>query len=230
MLHRLMSDNATLPELKFSDQLVDYDEAVAFMERRVDSIISGEAAECLWFLEHPPLYTAGTSAKPEDLLRADQHPVYASKRGGAYTYHGPGQRVVYMMLDLRKRGRDVRKFVEQTENWVIGTLADFNIAAHITRDRVGVWVPRPDKGPAREDKIAAIGLRIRRWVSFHGIAINVEPELRDFDAIVPCGISDQGVTSMIDLGYPLAMTEVDKALIDNFADYFPLEDAIQTQS
>ena len=230
MLHKLMSNNTTLPELKFSDQLVDYDEAVGFMEQRVESIINGQAAECLWFLEHPPLYTAGTSAKPVDLLHPDRHPIYPSKRGGAYTYHGPGQRVVYMMLDLRRRGRDVRKFVEQTENWVIGTLADFNIAAHITRDRVGVWVPRPDKGPKREDKIAAIGLRIRRWVSFHGIAINVEPELNDFDAIVPCGISDQGVTSMIDLGYPIAMPELDKALIDNFAAYFPQENAIQTQS
>ena len=225
-----MSNNATLPELKFSDQLVYYDEAVGFMEQRVDSIINGQAAECLWFLEHPPLYTAGTSAKPVDLLHHDRHPIYPSKRGGAYTYHGPGQRVVYMMLDLRRRGRDVRKFVEQTENWVIGTLADFNIAAHITRDRVGVLVPRPDKGPEREDKIAAIGLRIRRWVSFHGIAINVDPELNYFDAIVPCGISDQGVTSMIDLGYPIAMPELDKALIDNFAAYFPQENSIQTQS
>ncbi len=230
MLHRLMSENAALPELKFSDQLVDYRDAVDFMEQRVDSIIAGDAGECLWFLEHPPLYTAGTSAKPEDLLRPDQHPIYASKRGGAYTYHGPGQRVVYMMLDLRQRGRDVRKFVEQTEKWLIGTLSDFNINAHITRDRVGVWVPRPDKGAEREDKIAAIGLRIRRWVSFHGIAINVEPELSDFDAIVPCGISDQGVTSMIDLGYPIAMAELDKALIDNFADYFPQEISTQTQS
>lgn len=208
-----MSDK---PEIKFSEAPIAYPEALAFMEDRVAAIIDEKAAECLWFLEHPPLYTAGTSANQADLLQTDRFPVYEAKRGGEYTYHGPGQRVVYLMLDLRKRGRDVRRFVQQAENWVIQTLDDFNIQAHITEGRVGVWVPRPDKGPMREDKIAAIGLRIRRWVSFHGISINVEPELEHFGGIVPCGISDQGVTSMIDLGYPVSMAELDKALVDNF--------------
>lgn len=206
----------TGPELIFSDSPVDYDEAVAFMETRVAAIHDGEARECLWFLEHPPLYTAGTSADERDLVQPDRFPVYASKRGGEYTYHGPGQRVVYIMLDLRKRGKDVRCFVRQVENWVIKTLEDFNIHGHITDGRVGVWVSRPDKGPGREDKIAAIGMRIRRWVSFHGISINVEPELDHFGGIVPCGITDQGVTSMVDLGYPISMAELDGALLDNF--------------
>ena len=150
-------------------------------------------------------------------MQPDRFPVYDSKRGGEYTYHGPGQRVVYLMLDLRKRNRDVRCFVRNVEQWVIQTLDDFNIKGHITQGRVGVWVPRPDKGPGREDKIAAIGMRIRRWVSFHGISINVEPDLMHFTGIVPCGITDQGVTSMVDLGYPVSMAELDKALLDNFA-------------
>ena len=205
-----------MPELIFSEKPVAYPDAVTFMEQRVADIVADKASECLWFLEHPPLYTAGTSANPEDLLQSDRFPVYQSKRGGEYTYHGPGQRVVYLMLDLCKRGRDVRCFVQQAENWIIQTLEDFNIQAHITPGRVGVWVPRPDKGAAREDKIAAIGLRIRRWVSFHGISINVEPELEHFAGIVPCGISDQSVTSMVDLGYPVSMEELDTALIDNF--------------
>lgn len=212
-----MSDK---PELIFSDKPVAYPDAVAFMEQRVADIIDEKAPECLWFLEHPPLYTAGTSANPTDLLQADRFPVYHSKRGGEYTYHGPGQRVVYLMLDLRQRGRDVRQFVKHAENWVIQTLDDFNIKAHITEGRVGVWVPRPDKGAQMEDKIAAIGLRIRRWVSFHGISINVEPELEHFGGIVPCGISDQGVTSMVDLGYPVSMDELDKALLENFETAF----------
>ncbi len=204
------------PEIIFSDKPVAYPDALTFMEQRVANIIDEKQPECLWFLEHPPLYTAGTSANPSDLLQHDRFPVYDTKRGGEYTYHGPGQRVVYLMLDLRKRGRDVRRFVQQAENWVIQTLDDFNIKAHITEGRVGVWVPRPDKGPMKEDKIAAIGLRIRRWVSFHGISINVEPELEHFGGIVPCGITDQSVTSMVDLGYPIAMEELDKALLENF--------------
>ncbi|MBL6642468.1 lipoyl(octanoyl) transferase LipB [Alphaproteobacteria bacterium] len=211
-----------MPELIFSDKPVAYPDAIAFMEQRVADIVADKAPECLWFLEHPPLYTAGTSANPDDLLQSDRFPVYEAKRGGEYTYHGPGQRVVYLMLDLRKRGRDVRRFVQQAENWVIQTLDDFNIHAHITEGRVGVWVPRPDKGDEREDKIAAIGLRIRRWVSFHGISINVEPELEHFGGIVPCGISDQSVTSMVDLGYPVSMEELDKALIENFEAAFTL--------
>ncbi len=225
-----MSEPLALPELKFSDHLVDYAEAVAFMEDRVAQIYAGTARECLWFLEHEPLYTAGTSAKAEDLLNPEKLPVYPTKRGGAHTYHGPGQRVVYIMLDLRQRGRDVRALVQQVENWVIAALAEFNIDAHIRANRVGVWVPRPDKGAGREDKIAAIGLRLRRWVSFHGISINVEPDLSDFDGIVPCGITDQGVTSMIDLGYPVTLAELDKALVDNFAACFAVNEPIQTQS
>jgi lipoyl(octanoyl) transferase len=211
-----------IPELIFSDAPIAYPDAIAFMEQRVADIVADEEPECLWFLEHPPLYTAGTSANPDDLLQSDRFPIYESKRGGEYTYHGPGQRVVYLMLDLRKRGRDVRRFVQQAENWVIQTLNDFNIHSHVTKGRVGVWVPRPDKGDEREDKIAAIGLRIRRWVSFHGISINVEPELEHFSGIVPCGISDQSVTSMVDLGYPVSMAELDKALIENFEAAFTL--------
>ena len=213
------------PEILFSDAPVAYPEAVAFMEQRVAAIIDGTARECLWFLEHPPLYTGGTSADPGDLVQPDRFPVYASKRGGEYTYHGPGQRVVYVMLDLRTRGRDVRCFVRQLENWVIRTLDEFNIKAHVTPGRVGVWVPRTDKGPGREDKIAAIGMRIRRWVSFHGISVNVEPDLTHFGGIVPCGIADQGVTSMVDLGYPVSMAELDKALLDTFEACFPSDAA-----
>jgi lipoyl(octanoyl) transferase len=225
-----MSEPLALPELKFSDQLVDYPDAIAFMEDRVAQIYAGTARECLWFLEHKPLYTAGTSARPEDLLNPEKLPVYPTKRGGAHTYHGPGQRVVYLMLDLRQRGRDVRAFVQQVENWVIASLDEFNLHAHITPGKVGVWVPRPDKGEGREDKIAAIGLRIRRWVSFHGISINVEPDLSDFDGIVPCGITDQGVTSLVDLGYPVTLRELDTALIENFAACFSADKPIQTQS
>ena len=216
MLRRGMTENHTMPELIFADHPVAYPDAVAFMEQRVAQIVDGTARECLWFLEHPALYTSGTSANPADLVQPDRFPVYDTKRGGEYTYHGPGQRVVYIMLDLRKRGRDVKCFVRQVENWIIQTLDDFNIKGHITPGRVGVWVPRPDKGPDMEDKIAAIGMRIRRWVSFHGISINVEPDLSHFGGIVPCGIADQGVTSMVDLGYPVAMSELDKALLDNF--------------
>ena len=201
---------------EISDGEVDYHTALEKMENHVQKMIQDEACEKIWLLEHPPLYTAGTSADEMDLIEPNRFPVFETKRGGQYTYHGPGQRVVYLMLDLRKRGRDVRCFVRQAENWIIQTLSDFNIKAHITPGRIGVWVPRPDKGNAREDKIAAIGLRIRRWVSFHGISINVEPELEHFSGIVPCGISDQSVTSIVDLGYPISMTELDKALIDNF--------------
>lgn len=216
-----MSDDR--PEFIFADAPVAYPDAVRFMETRVDAIIAGEASEALWFLEHPPLYTAGTSANQADLVQPDRFPVYDTKRGGEYTYHGPGQRVVYLMLDLRKRNRDVKCFVRNVEQWVIRTLADFNIHGHITDGRVGVWVPRPEKGPSREDKIAAIGMRIRRWVSFHGISINVEPDLSHFTGIVPCGITDQGVTSMVDLGYPVSMTELDKALLDNFDACLPVD-------
>ena len=208
------------PEILISEHAVPYQQALDFMQKRVGQIANGTAGECLWLLEHPPLYTAGTSANQADLLAPERFPVYQAGRGGQYTYHGPGQRVVYLMLDLRQRGRDIRRFVQQVENWVLTTLGDFNIEAHITQDRVGVWVKRPDKGPTSEDKIAAIGLRVRKWVSFHGVSINVEPELEHFTGIVPCGISDQGVTSMVDLGYPVSMAELDKALLDNFESCF----------
>ena len=197
--------------------LLAYDEAVAFMEARAEAIARGEAEECIWLVEHPPLYTAGTSAKPADLTDPDRFPVYASKRGGQYTYHGPGQRVAYVMLDVGKRGHDVRKFVQQLEEWVIATLAEFNLTGEIREGRVGVWITRPDKpltasGAPAEDKIAAIGIRLRKWISFHGISINVEPDLDHFSGIVPCGISDYGVTSLVDLGLPVTMTDVDVAL------------------
>ncbi|NOD99047.1 lipoyl(octanoyl) transferase LipB [Ruegeria sp. HKCCD6228] len=212
-------------EWKITDGLTSYDDAVAFMEARVAAIANGEAQECVWLLEHPPLYTAGTSARIEDLTDPDRFPVYASKRGGEYTYHGPGQRVAYVMLDLNKRGRDVRQFVKQLETWVISALAEFNVQGEIREGRVGVWVRRDDKplaatGKPAEDKIAAIGLRLRKWVSFHGISVNVEPDLEHFSGIVPCGISEYGVTSLVDLGLPVTMADLDAALKKTFADVF----------
>ncbi|WP_425083317.1 lipoyl(octanoyl) transferase LipB [Ruegeria profundi] len=217
-------------EWKISDGLTDYQEAVAYMEARVAAIAAGEADECVWLLEHPPLYTAGTSARPEDLTDPDRFPVYESKRGGEYTYHGPGQRVAYVMLDLNKRGRDVRLFVKQLETWVIAALDEFNVKGEIRDGRVGVWVQRDDKpltitGQPEEDKIAAIGLRLRKWVSFHGISINVEPELDHFSGIVPCGIREHGVTSLVDLGLPVTMADVDTALQKTFAEVFEQADA-----
>ncbi|WP_424830913.1 lipoyl(octanoyl) transferase LipB [Ruegeria sp.] len=212
-------------EWKTTDGLTDYDEATAFMEARVAAIAAGEADECIWLLEHPPLYTAGTSAKREDLTDPERFPVYESKRGGQYTYHGPGQRVIYVMLDVGKRGHDVRRFVKQLENWVIAALAEFNVTGEIREGRVGVWVQRNDKpltvtGEAAEDKIAAIGIRLRKWVSFHGISINVEPDLEHFGGIVPCGIQEHGVTSLVDLGLPVTMSDVDVALKKTFTDVF----------
>ncbi|WP_170548303.1 lipoyl(octanoyl) transferase LipB [Ruegeria atlantica] len=212
-------------EWKITDGLTDYTEAVAFMEARVAAIAAGEADECVWLLEHPPLYTAGTSARSEDLTDPDRFPVYEAKRGGEYTYHGPGQRVAYVMLDLNNRGKDVRGFVKKLETWVIAALAEFNVKGEIRDGRVGVWVQRDDKpltvtGQPAEDKIAAIGLRLRKWVSFHGISINVEPDLEHFSGIVPCGISEHGVTSLVDLGLPVTMADVDAALQKTFADSF----------
>ncbi len=212
-------------EWKITDGLTDYTEAVAFMEARVAAIAAGEADECVWLLEHPALYTAGTSARIEDLTDPDRFPVYEAKRGGEYTYHGPGQRVAYVMLDLNKRGKDVRGFVKRLETWVIAALAEFNVTGEIRDGRVGVWVQRNDKpltatGQPAEDKIAAIGLRLRKWVSFHGISINVEPDLEHFSGIVPCGITEHGVTSLVDLGLPVTMADVDTALRKTFADCF----------
>lgn len=208
-----------------SADLVPYDEAVAAMETRVARIAAGTAPEAVWLLEHPALYTAGTSAKPEDLTAPDRFPVYVSQRGGQYTYHGPGQRVVYVMLDVGRRGRDVRRFVQQLEHWVIATLDQFNVTGEIREGRVGVWVTRDDKpltvtGAKPEDKIAAIGIRLRKWISFHGISINIEPDLEHFSGIVPCGITDHGVTSLVDLGLPVTMADVDVALRRTFDQVF----------
>ena len=212
-------------EWKITDGLTDYDEAVAFMEARAAAIAAGEAEECVCLLEHPPLYTAGTSARREDLTDPDRFPVHDTRRGGQYTYHGPGQRVVYVMLDVGKRGHDVRRFVQQLEEWVIAALAEFNIRGEIREGRVGVWVKREDKpltlsGQPAEDKIAAIGIRLRKWVSFHGISINVEPDLSHFSGIVPCGITEYGVTSLVDLGLPVTMGDVDVALRQSFEQVF----------
>ena len=208
-----------------STGLTDYAGAVRLMEERVAAIRAGEANEAIWLLEHPALYTAGTSADPGDLKEPDRFPVHKTRRGGQYTYHGPGQRVVYVMLDVGARGRDVRRFVEQMEAWVIATLGEFGIAGHVREGRVGVWVERPDKpalpdGTMRDDKIAAIGVQMRKWVSFHGLSINVEPDLSHFDGIVPCGISDHGVTSLVDLGLPVEMGDVDVALKKTFSQAF----------
>mgnify|MGYP000489423077 CR=1 FL=1 len=208
-----------------SDGLTGYAEAVATMAQRAADIAAGTADECIWLLEHPPLYTAGTSARPEDLTDPDRFPVHAAKRGGQYTYHGPGQRVIYVMLDVGKRGRDVRRFVQQLETWVIAALAEFNVIGHIRQGRVGVWVVRDDKpltasGQKAEDKIAAIGIRLRKWVSFHGISINLEPELDHFTGIVPCGITEHGVTSLVDLGHPVTMADLDVALRRSFTQIF----------
>ncbi|MBY8975110.1 lipoyl(octanoyl) transferase LipB [Rhodobacteraceae bacterium NNCM2] len=208
-------------EWRISDEYVSYPEAVSWMENRVGAILDGSAEECVWLLEHPPLYTAGTSAKASDLLEPDRFPVFEARRGGEYTYHGPGQRVAYVMLDLNKRGRDVRRFVHALEEWVIQTLADFQVKGERRADRIGVWVERPEKprlvgGSIAEDKIAAIGVRIRRWVSFHGISINVEPDLSHFSGIVPCGISGHGVTSLADLGLPITLHDLDVALMNRF--------------
>ncbi|MCB1390220.1 MAG: lipoyl(octanoyl) transferase LipB [Rhodobacteraceae bacterium] len=201
--------------------LQPYPETLAAMEARVAAIHAGTADEAVWLLEHPPLYTAGTSARPEDLTDPGRFPVHVAGRGGQYTYHGPGQRVAYVMLDLNRRGRDVRCFVHQLEDWVIRTLAEFNVRGERREGRVGVWVVRPDKAPhpgglPREDKIAAIGVKLRRWVSFHGISINVEPDLEHFGGIVPCGIREHGVTSLVDLGLPVTMADLDVALRRQF--------------
>lgn len=199
-----------------SDVLVPYAHAVTVMERRVAQIASGERPEAIWLLEHPPLYTAGTSAKAADLLAPGRFPVHETGRGGQFTYHGPGQRVVYVMLDVKRRFGDLRVFVCELERWVIETLDRFNVRGEIRDGRVGVWVRRPEKGPEAEDKIAAIGIRVRRWVSFHGLSLNVEPDLEHFSGIVPCGISSAGVTSLADLGRIVSLAEVDMALRDTF--------------
>lgn len=208
-------------EWKTLPGLAPYAETLAAMETRVAAIHQGTAPEAIWLLEHPPLYTAGTSAQAEDLVEPDRFPVFPVGRGGQYTYHGPGQRVIYAMLDVSRREKDVRCFVRHLENWVIAALAEFNVKGEIRPGRVGVWVTRPDKAPnldgtPREEKIAAIGVKLRKWVSFHGISINVEPDLAHFSGIVPCGIREHGVTSLVDLGLPVTMADLDAALMATF--------------
>tara|TARA_R110002110_G_scaffold49669_27_gene147545 strand:+ start:1755 stop:2477 length:723 start_codon:yes stop_codon:yes gene_type:complete len=220
-----MTQPETSVEWRVLDGFSPYSQTLAAMEERVAGIAAGTAPEAVWLLEHPPLYTAGTSARPADLVDPDRFPVHLAGRGGQYTYHGPGQRVAYVMLDLNKRGRDVRRFVSALEDWVIGTLASFNVKGERRAGRVGVWVVRPDKpanpdGSACEEKIAAIGVKLRKWVSFHGISINVEPDLGHFSGIVPCGIADHGVTSLVDLGLPVTMADLDIALHDAFVRRF----------
>ncbi|MBN9147695.1 MULTISPECIES: lipoyl(octanoyl) transferase LipB [unclassified Nitrobacter] len=204
-----------------SDAPVLYPEAVAAMEARAAAIASSEASELVWLLEHPPLYTSGTSGREGDLLQT-RFPLFSTGRGGQVTYHGPGQRVAYVMLDLKRRRPDVRAFVAGLEEWIIRTLRAFDVNGERRQDRVGVWVARPDKGSGHEDKIAAIGVRLRRWVSFHGVSLNVEPDLRHFDAIVPCGVTDPryGVTSLADLGLRIGLADVDIALRRAFAEVF----------
>lgn len=214
------------PGWAVSTGYVPYPAAVAAMEARAAAIADGTAGELVWLLEHPPLYTAGVSSKPADLIAPDRFPVFESGRGGQFTYHGPGQRVVYVMLDLTKRGRDVRAFVTALEAWIIDALAAFNVTGEMREGRVGVWVERKGPGWSREDKIAAIGVKLRKWVSFHGISLNVEPDLEHFSGIVPCGQTEHGVTSLVDLGLPVTMDEADEALRAGFTRVFgPVETA-----
>ena len=215
-LHR--ADRKPVDWVQF-EGLMDYESTLAAMENRAALVAAGEAPEAVWLLEHPPLYTGGTSAQPEDLIDP-RFPVYPAGRGGQYTYHGPGQRVAYVMLDLTQRGRDIRCLVKGLEQWVIDTLEAHNIKGERREGRVGVWVQRPDKGFGREDKIAAIGVRVRKWVTFHGISLNVDPDLGHYDGIVPCGITDQGVTSFEDLGQLVSMAEVDSVMRSRFETIF----------
>ncbi len=211
---------STAAEWRVSPGLTDYEDALAHMSERARLIADGKAAEQVWLLEHPSLYTAGTSAESTDLLTPNRFPVFKAGRGGQYTYHGPGQRVAYVMMDLNRRKKDVRAYVAALEHWIIATLADFNVTGERREDRVGVWVRRPELGAGREDKIAAIGIRLKRWVSFHGISINVEPNLEHFTGIVPCGVQEHGVTSLVDLGLPVTLEDVDLALKENFERVF----------
>ena len=221
--HRLAAGpDGPLPPISWavSRGLVDYRSAEQAMEERVARIRAGEAAEMIWLLEHPPLYTAGTSARDEDLMAPDRFPVYRTGRGGQFTYHGPGQRVVYVMLDLKLRGNDVRAFVQRLEQWVITSLAKLDVEGAVRQDRIGVWVPRPDRGADHEDKIAAIGIRVRRWVTFHGLSLNIAPDLEHFSGIVPCGIREFGVTSLGDLGRATATDKIDDVLKSAFCETF----------
>jgi len=218
-LERLWTDICPV-EWRVSGSPVAYPDAVAEMEQRAAAIAAADAPELVWLLEHPPLYTAGTSTDPEDLLTPDRFPVYETGRGGQYTYHGPGQRVVYALLNLKTRGQDVRAFVAGLEAWIIRTLDAFNIKGETRSDRVGVWVSRPERGIGTEDKIAAIGVRVRRWVTFHGLSINLNPDLEHFSGIVPCGIQQHGVTSFEDLGLTTSLPDLDLTLRTEFESLF----------
>ena len=210
-------------EWRISDRPIAYREAVAGMEERVEAIRAGRAGELGWLLEHPPLYTAGTSARAEDLLAPARFPVFSAGRGGQYTYHGPGQRIVYLMLDLQRRGPDLRAYIWRLEEWVIRTLQEFGIRGERRAGRIGIWVVKAD---GAEAKIAALGVRVRRWVTFHGLAINLDPDLEHFAGIVPCGIREFGVTSFVDLGLATTMADLDRALIDTFAAVFEDDRAV----
>ena len=230
-MEKLIRADGRPAEWAVSEGYVAYDAAVAVMEARAAAIAAGEAGELVWLLEHPPLYTAGVSSKDGDLLDAGRFPVHRSGRGGQFTYHGPGQRVVYVMLDLNQRGKDVRTFVRGLEQWIIGALGEFGVPADVREGRVGVWVERKGPGWSREDKIAAIGVKVRKWVSFHGISLNVEPDLDHFTGIVPCGIAEHGVTSLVDLGVPATMDEADEALRVRFGQVFgPVTPAVPPAS
>jgi lipoyl(octanoyl) transferase len=221
LIDTLFAMPGTAPvEWAITDRLVPYDEAVREMEARVAEIAAGTARERAWLVEHPPLYTAGTSADDADLVEPARFPVHRSGRGGQFTYHGPGQRVAYAMLDLNRRTPDLRRYVAALEAWLIGALEQFNVRGERREDRVGVWVRRPEKGPDVEDKIAAIGIRVRRWVTFHGVSLNVEPDLSHFAGIVPCGVREHGVTSLVDLGLTVTMPEVDSVLRASFERVF----------
>ena len=221
MIEQQVKVFADTPEWLHADMPVPYPDALAFMEQRVAEIRQGTAPECIWLLEHPPLYTAGTSANAEDLLDS-RFPVYEAGRGGQYTYHGPGQRVAYVMLDLKRRGPDLRCYVHNLEEWIIRTLAKFNVDGERRPGRVGIWIDRGSdaQGQRREDKIAAIGVRVRRWVTYHGISINLEPDLSHFEGIVPCGIREHGVTSLVDLGLPVTLQDLDAAMKLSFDEVF----------
>ena len=210
---------------EISEDKVGYETALTAMDNHVEKMIQGETGEKIWLLEHPPLYTAGTSADRKDLIEPNQFPVFETKRGGQYTYHGPGQRVVYVMLDLNQRGKDVKKFVKNLEAWIILTLSEFNVSGQSRDGRIGIWVERPDKplnnnGAVEEEKIAAIGVRLRKWITLHGLSINLDPDLSHFQGIVPCGIKEHGVTSLCDLGLPVSMHDLDNALKKSFSEVF----------
>jgi lipoyl(octanoyl) transferase len=230
-MDELLAREAARPvEWRVEPGLTDYPAAVAAMEARVAAIREGRLPELVWLVEHPPLYTAGTSAEPGDLLQPDRFPVYRSGRGGEFTYHGPGQRVVYVMLDLKRRGPDVRRFVHDLEEWIVRALAAFSVAGERRDGRVGIWVERRDAIPGpREDKIAAIGVRVRRWVTYHGIAINVAPKLEHFSGIVPCGIRGHGVTSLVDLGLPVGLPDLDAALRASFPGVFGATEWVEAE-